>query len=250
MLLPLHAQVRSRGAGSQSEFSRGYLEYRYHVPDLGLRLRISDNPLATEISGKKDLGLKNPRLSEFIFTYHGTGRSRFRAGYWQTELQADNALSRTVIFGDTVYPLSVHVESKLELRKFEAGYAFEAVRAGDGKFQLGPLVKLTGLLTKGKLSAPSMNLSAAEDLPMGIPTVGAALEIRPHPRLHISAEFSGIKIGKYGSALDGDISVRSRPAKYLAVGGGYRYFQATPRVDDDYLNVRLNGPYLSAGLAW
>jgi len=120
----------------------------------------------------------------------------------------------------------------------------------DGLVRLGSLVEADGFLMHGRLSAPDLTtpITESEDVSAGLPAVGLALDIEPHPRLNLYGQLAGMKAGDYGDFVGSDAGAKVRVWKILFVTAGYRTFNLHIQNAPDFASFRLHGPFVGAGL--
>ena len=172
------------------------LEGRYWMPRMSGTLRVERGSFATDIDLRDDLGIPDDRFPQGSATlYRGAHRLRFQ--YTPIDYSGDQNVSRTVAFLGRLYTVGTRVRSDIEVRHLQLSWAYQF---GNEKFRVGPLVEANGFLLRGALLAPDINppIAEQEKLGFGLPTPGLALDIRPHPAVHLYGEFSGLKVGGYG----------------------------------------------------
>src|SRR5262249_39792318 len=132
--------------------------------------------------------------------------------------------NRTILFRGQQYTIGTRVISDLEVRQLELNWAFQFVRTHDGTLRFGPLIGADGFLLHGSLAAPNFNISQSEDVSVGLPVAGLALDIQPHRRIDIYGRVSGMEVGGYGYFVGGDAGVKVTPWRHLLLTAGYRTF--------------------------
>ena len=214
---------------------------------MATRVRVESNGFGTDIDTRRDLGMSDANFpAAAVELRHG--RSRLRFDYVPIGYSGDQTVTRTVVFGGREYTGGTRVISDLEVRHLQLGWSYQFIDVHEGFFRLGPLAEINGFLLRGSLAAPSLNLQRAEDLKVGLPTIGALMTIQPHRAIEISAQLAGLKVGDYGSFVGSDAAVKVRPWKHLVLTAGYRTFNLNARVSPDFAHIRLGGPFVGAGL--
>lgn len=214
---------------------------------MATHIRVSSNGIGTEIDAKSDLGIPDTNFPSGNFTWQ-RGRSRLRFDYTPIDYSGDQTVTRTVVFGGREYTGGTRVVSDLEVRHLQLGWSYALVNVRRGVFRLGPLVEANGFLMRGSLTAPNLSVSRAEDLKIGLPTVGALLTIQPHRAIEISAQMAGMKVGDYGSFVGSEAAVKVLPWKHAVLMAGYRTFNLNAVVEPDSAHIRLRGPFFGAGI--
>jgi hypothetical protein len=224
------------------------LEGRYWSPDMSSRLRVERNGIGTDIDAKADLGMSDTNFPQGGFTLQ-YGRNRVRFLYTPIEYSGDQTMTRTVTFSGTQYTVGTRVVSDLEAKHLQLNWAYQFIRAKDGKFRLGPMVEADGFLLHGSLAAPAFSVIQKEDLSAGLPTVGLAMDINPVRMIDIYGEAAGMKVGDYGYFVSSDAGVKVR-IRHLLFMAGYRTFNLHVENSNDFAHLRLRGPFVGAGVTW
>ncbi|MEK7408529.1 MAG: hypothetical protein AAB225_25945 [Acidobacteriota bacterium] len=223
-------------------------EGRYWVTDSTQAIKVTDNGKGTDINFKTDLGFVDKNFPEARLTYHGKGRSKLKVGFVQARYDGDRNVQKTIDFGGTTYTFGTRVVSSLKLQDLKLGWAYQFVRLAGGKLRLGSFLQGHVLWFRAGLAAPNLRppLAESERGVVPIPMVGISLDAVPHSRVNISGDFSGLKFGKYGSAVDGELAVKLLPIRRLGFTAGYRSFRLGPKFDPDYAVVRISGLFVGA----
>ncbi len=223
-------------------------EGRYWVPQMSGRVRVDQNGVGTDIDARRDLGIPDTNFPEGRFTFQGAGRNRLQFTYTPIDYTGDADVTRTVIFNGRQYTLGTRVVSDLEVKHLQLGWAYQFINVRDGAFKLGTLVEAEGFLMKGRLQAPALKITEQEDISVGLPTAGLAVDINPHRKVNVYAQASGMKVGDYGHYIGGEAGVKVRPAGPLFLTAGYRVFNLRAQVAPDFARLDLHGPFVGAGL--
>src|SRR4051794_36508860 len=158
---------------AQTEFE---LSGRYWDPDNAGRLRVERGGFGTEIDMERDLGFSKTGFPQGVLSLqHGRSKLTFR--YAPLDYSGDQTVTRTILFRGQQYTVGTRVQSDLEVRHLQLGWAYQFIRAKGGAFRLGPLVEADGFLMKGRLAAPALNTAEEEKISVGLPTVGVAMDI-------------------------------------------------------------------------
>lgn len=229
----------------------GEVSFRYWFVDSDQRIRVGDPALNTEIDLNDDLGFEDSRAPEGYFAYSTSGHSRFYLNYLQVDFDGDRDVQRTIVFDGQPYEVGTRVITETRTRYLRGGWAYR-FGSSDGRFNAGPMISGHAVWLEASLAAPNLQppVAQSEKLTVGYPTVGGVVDAYPSDRVSICGEFSGMSFGKYGSVLDGGISISVQPVRYLGLSGGYRYIRISPEVDDDFAKLRLSGPFVGIGLSF
>ncbi|HKA02313.1 MAG TPA: hypothetical protein VKE70_37635 [Candidatus Solibacter sp.] len=222
---------------------------RYWIPHMNTRIRVESAGLGSDIDARTDLGIRDANFPEAAFTWQH-GRSLVAFSYTPIDYSASQDVNRTIIFRGRQYTIGTHVDSDLKLHYLHLAWAYQFVRIRDGIVRFGPMIGADGFLMHGSLAAPSFNISEREDVSIGLPIVGLALDIQPRRWLGIYGQVYGMDIGDYGNFIGSDSGVKVEPVKHLLLTVGYRTFHL--HVDDspDFARLHIRGPFVGAGLRW
>ncbi len=237
---------------SSTGFSQRALDFegRYWVTNSTQLIKVTDNGIGTDINFKTDLGFVDQKFPEARLTYHGKGRSKLKLGFVQARYEGERNVQRTIDFGGTKYTFGTRVASNLKLQDLQVGWAYQFVRAAEGRLRVGTFLQAHVLWFRAGLAAPDLRppLSESERGVVPFPMVGLSLDAAPHPRVNLSGDLSALKFGKYGSAADGELALKAFPVRRLGFTAGYRSFRLGPKSDPDYAVVRISGPFVGAVL--
>ena len=228
----------------------GELEGRYWVTNSTQRLKLTEHGAGTDIDLKSDLGFKDHNFPEVRFNWYSKRRSKLMIDYFQVSYDGDKDVQRTVAFSGATYTLGTRVVSNLDIRQVKMGWACQFINVAGGKFKLGTLLAGHGLFLDASLAAPNLRtpIKQSGKLAAGFPTVGLALDANPQRKVTIAGDFSGISVGKYGYAVDGELALKFMPVRRLGLTLGYRGFRVNPKFDPEFAVVRISGPFAGASL--
>jgi hypothetical protein len=223
------------------------LEGRYWSSTVDSRIRVERQGFGTEIDGSKDLGFDRSGFPEGRATL-GLGRHRFSFDFTPIDISGDRVVSRTLFFNGRSYTIGTRILSELEVKHLQLGWSY--LFHLSNRIKLGPLVEGHGFLLSGSLRAPEVNLASQEDLSVGIPTVGASLEISPHARVDIYGQATGMSVGDYGHFIGSEVGARFRPLRFFYVTGGYKTLNLRVVDSNDFARLYLRGPFVGGGFRW
>ncbi len=221
-------------------------EGRYWFTDMEGKIKVTENDIGTDIDFKEDLDIKDEGYPEVRLTWYTGKNSRIRAAYTQVKYEEDTDLQRTIIFDGKVYPVGTRVLTEADIRYLRIGWAWQFINIGRGFLKLGTLVEGIGFWVEGSLEAPNLipPIKESEEFWFGLPTVGVALNLRPHRMLDIFAEGSGMYAGSYGYVYDCEAGIKLIPIKLLSLLGGYRILDFKAKHDPDYIRAKVHGPFV------
>jgi hypothetical protein len=175
---------------------------------------------------------------------HGTQDPRVKSDSGNYE--GDTNLTKAIDFNGETYNVGTLVESKLDIRYFRLGWAWQFINMGKGKLKLGTLVEGKVFWANGSLEAPNLSPPVKEsgNLVFGLPTIGLALDINPHRILNIFVEGSGMYAGSYGYMYDVEAGVKLIPIKILSILAGYRILEFKGQIEHNFVRARVYGPFV------
>lgn len=219
---------------------------RYWMPQMASRIRVDAAGFGADIDARRDLGMPDTNFPEGDLTWQ-SGRSRVRFEYTPIDYTGDQTVTRTIVFRGQPYTVGTRVVSEMEVRHLQLSWAFQFLRAREGKFRLGPLIEANGFLMRAKLAAPVVGVAQSEELSAGLPTAGLAMDIQPRSWVDFYGQVSGMKAGSYGYFVESDSGVKVFPWRHLVVTAGYRTFNLHVESEPDFARLRLRGPFVGAG---
>jgi hypothetical protein len=224
------------------------LEFTGHdwFTQMGSRIRVEQNGFGTDIDARKDLGMPDSNFPQGAVEWR-RGRSLLRFEYTPIDYTGDRTVTRTIVFQGQPFTVGTRVVSELEVQHLQLSWAYQFVNVHDGLFRIGPMVEADGFLMSGRLGAPDLGFQQTENLSAGLPTVGLAMDIRPHRAVDIYAQAAGMQAGAYGSFVGSNSGVKVRVWKYLLVTAGYRTFNLHVENSPDFAHLRLRGPFVGVG---
>jgi hypothetical protein len=221
-------------------------EGRYWMPTLDSKLRVSDSSVGTEIDLKSDLGIKDKDFPEGRFTWYTGENSRIRLVYTQVNFDGNKILDHSIEFSGKTYPAGIRLTSDFDVKYGRMGWIWQFISIG-GIVKFGTELDAKLFDVKAQLDAPSAGISESKSFFFGMPTVGLAVDFSPPlVPIDVSAEATGIIAGKYGYCYDAEGAVKFIPIKFVSIEGGYRIFYVKAENDQDFVKLRLRGPFLGA----
>jgi hypothetical protein len=222
------------------------IEGRYWITDLQGKAKVTDHDIGTSIDLKRDFDMKDENYWENRITWYTGPKSKIRFAYTQVHYEGDEILRRTINFGEETFNFGTRVETDVHLRYFRLGWAWQFINIANGIIKCGTLLEGKGYWGKVAIEAPDLATPVKESKKFifGLPTLGVALDIRPHKILNIFGEASGMTAGSYGYTYDAEAGIKLIPIKILSLMGGYRIMEFKAENDPDYAKVRVHGPFV------
>ena len=146
--------------------------------------------------------------------------------------------------------MGTRVITDLDVKYLRLGWAWQLTNIANSKVKFGILLEAKGFVLDTSLEAPNLipPIKESARFRVGLPTIGAALDVNPHKVVNVFAEVSGIYAGEYGYFLDGEAGVKIIPIKNLSVVGGWRTLNFKGEDDPDFAKLRISGPFVGATL--
>jgi len=235
-------------AATLSAQPRIELEGRYWFSEFNSIIRVERNGFGTDIDARNDLGFSDTGFPVGRIAVH-LGHSRLSFDYTPIDFSGDRTVTRTLVYNARTYTAGTRVISGMEVRHLQLSWTYQ-FRVLENRVKFGPVVDVHGFLLKVRLQAPAVNLDSVEDLSVGLPTVGPALEISPTHRIDIYAEAAGMSAGDYGHFIRSEVGVRVKPIRHVQFTAGYRTFNLHVDSSSDFARLHLRGPFLGAGFHW
>lgn len=235
------------------------LRYREWFPSLDGDVHVQDDDFAID-SGDIDLdstlGMDDAKFAREIEAYVEIPfLGRLGAGGWFARFQGDKTLSETITFGDSVFTVGTAVETELDLDVYNLYYEFVLPLPepeGPLDLDLGAQVGLQAIHAEGSVAALGQDEDGAFNI--GHPFLGArgALTVAEHLRGEVGVRglafsYSGNRIGYFDVTAELVLTVQG-----FYAGGGWKHVILDAAYDgsstDADLDIRIDGPYLTAGI--
>src|SRR4029079_18029131 len=84
-------------------------------------------------------------------------RHKLGSRYTPIDFNADQNVSRTVVFRGQPYTVGTRVVSELEIQHLQLYWAYQFIRVADNRFRLGPMIEADGFIMHGSLAAPNLS---------------------------------------------------------------------------------------------
>jgi hypothetical protein len=221
---------------------------RYWITQPGALIRVEAAGFGTDIDARRDLGFGDAGLPQGDFTWR-RGRSLVTFSFTPIDYTGDQTVTRTLDFRGRQYTVGTRVVSDLEINHLELRWAYQFVRLHDELVRLGPMVGADGFLMHGTLTAPAFGITEREDLSVGLPVAGLALDVMPRKWLDIYGRAAGMDVGDYGYFIGSDAGVKAT-VKHIVLTAGYRTFNLHAAHSGDFARVRVRGVFVGAGFGW
>ena len=199
----------------------------FFMPGVTTAVRYDSSVAApgTLLSGEDTLGFPD-QLRQFnidlLFRIHE--RHRLHAQFHKLTRSGDRVITQPISFGNDLYLVNDRVLSSMDLRQFDLGYSWSALRTE--KLELGVGLALHLLQMEGVLEVPARFERTRLDGAGPFPTLTADATWRATRRFslnlagsYLGGSAQGVKGGYH--SWHGDLQFRARPN--LALGLGYTH---------------------------
>ena len=226
------------------------LEGRYWFTDVKSSVKTKSGSVrGTDIDLEGDLGLEARDAPEARLTFFTGPASRIRLAYTHLDFEGDRTLRQTITFEGQTFASNSRVLTDLEIHYGRIGWLWQPLTI-PGTLRFGTLFEAkvfsidASLETRG--GVPEITESAAFSI--ALPTMGLALDVTPHSKLHLFAEASGLYAGDYGHIIDAEAGLRFVPMPLVSLLAGYRVFDVRVGGGDDFAKLVTYGPFVGASL--
>lgn len=218
-------------------------EGRYWITDLTAEAKVTENGIGTKINFQDDLGVGDENFPEGRFTWYPGPNSKIRLAYTRIAYDGDKNVEKTIEFAGETYTVGTRVITDLEFQYLRIGWIWQFVNLKNGMFKVGTMLEGKLAWIDASLEAPNVEpaIRESESLWGGLPTLGIAADINPHPMFAIFGELSGMTAGKYGYFVDGEAGIKIIPMRNVSVMGGYRVFDIKAEDDPDFAKLKISG---------
>ena len=223
------------------------IEGRMWNVKLDSTVKVVENGIGTDVKLVDDLGFEERKnFFEGRLQVKFARKHKFNLEYIPLKWDADKILTKTIQFSGQAYTAGTRVQSSLDLKFFKGGYEYDFL-VGSSGFLGGTL---DVLVANGNIQvkAPDLAIDQKEDKTVPIPMIGLIGRVYPIKWVNLTAKASGLPLGSYGYVFDAEASLNINPIRYLGISGGYRYFSADLKYNDNFLNYRLDGPFVGLDL--
>jgi hypothetical protein len=203
--------------------------------------------IGSTISFEDDLGFESTRFTDLRFVVRPAKKHRIRIQYTPIEYRATSTFNRDVTFGDTVYPVSIPIESTFGWHVWRVGYEWDVL------YHPRAFIGVLG-------EARFIDMSAELNTPLGgerveasawVPAIGFATRVYVLPDLAINFELTGFQIPKIFEVEDNhsvDWDLHATVNFTNNVGGqiGWRKSTTFIKVKGDTGDLKFEGLWFGA----
>jgi hypothetical protein len=215
-------------------------------------VRLDGETRGTDINWENEFDLEDQDRFRIDGFWRFAEKHKVRFMYFQNNRGNTNVLSRDIEFGDTVFPVNLEVDSRLDLSIIELAYEYSFMRRENwelaGSFGIHNISIEAGL--RGDLSTPGGGGTAeVEEVAEGdgpLPVIGVHYfwHMGNNFYLDAQAQFFFLEIDNYdGSLQDYKLGVTWFPWNNVGIGIGYNEFVTRLDIEKDSFNGRLRVGY-------
>lgn len=222
----------------------------YWITDLTAKAKVVESSIGTDFDLKSDLGVKDEDFPEARLIWHTGENSKIRLTYTQINYSGEQNIAQSIEFKGQTYSANTLVKSELDIQYFRLGWINQFINLLDKKVGLGMIVELKGISSEISLDAPNLSpaINESESFIGGLPTIGAALEIKPIEKINLFGEISGLPAANYGYFFDAEVGAKIIPIKYFSLCLGYRIIDMKAEDDPNFVRMKITGPFIGGTL--
>jgi hypothetical protein len=202
----------------------------------------SDGSTGTVISFERDFDFRNELGFQVQYTHRTeNGKHKFLGEYSQTSWNRNNTLTRSFTFLGQTYVANLETTSDFRLSTFRAMYAY---RWGNDKIRIGPMADMGVVSTRLKLTGTTNNGTRSDTgkITKFAATLGYDLDYDPNPVVNIFNNLGAIAFqGERLFHVEG--GVRIFATRQIGFSGGYRALRYRLEKNDNFILVKVHGPF-------
>lgn len=231
-------------------FAQVEIQEAYWITDLTAKAKVVESSIGTNFNLKSDLGVKDEDFPETRCILYTGKNSKMRLAYAQVNYSGEQTITQSIDFKGKTYTASTLVKSELDIQYFRLGWINQFVNLLDERVKFGTIVELKGISADMSLETPNLlpAINESESFIGGLPTLGAALDIKPIEKINLFAEISGLPAGDFGYFFDAEAGAKIIPIKYFILSIGYRILDIKAEDDPNFIRLKIAGPFFSGTL--
>ncbi len=217
------------------------VDARYWLSELDAEVKVTENGLTgTEIDLERDLGVdteENFLEGRITFEF---GKHRVRYAFVPLSWDGSKTITKSINFAGKTYSVNTDVTTSLDVDYHRLGYEYDFVKVAGNRFGIIAELKVFDI----DASLKSTAVSESESIVVGLPTLGVAFQMGLPSVLNVSGEITGITYGGDAYFVDGEVGLNITPLPLVSISGGYRYMKLYAEVEDDKVDLQLDGPFI------
>jgi hypothetical protein len=225
------------------------LEGGYWFTNLDGEVEVSDGLAGTMVDLEDDLNVDETEgVPQGRLKFNTGPNSNIKFSYVKLNYEGEGTLTRTVNFAGTSFTSGARVDSEFDAQYFGLDWTWYALNTDDGRFKLGPMLGVKGMVAETSINAPGLGVSESEDFSGAVPTVGAAMEYRVADPVSVFASASGLPAGNRGHFFDAEAGAKWHMTQNWDLSAGYRVINVKVDNDDDEGKLNIGGPFAALTL--
>ena len=225
-----------------------------HVVELGVmfwkptpRMTLSTDALVdlsiNEVDFVREFDLADKWFPEFRAV--AGRRHKLRVSHVNFTYDEQATIERTFTFQGRTFTVGAPATADLQWDLWRFGYEWDFVSRDRGFF--GLIAELKFNRVDAAVDSPVLRSSATAEVTAPVPTIGVAGRGYLAPMVSIGGEFSGIKLNNDEfdvKFIDFDINGIVSFGRHIGAQAGYRSVTADYIIDEDFGDLKMQGPYI------
>lgn len=226
-----------------SAFALVNVEGRYWFTNLDAKAKVSNGSIiGSDIDLVNTLGVDDKKNFWDLRLGLELGSHKIRYGYIPMKWDGTKAVSQSVTFNGKTYSAATPVESHMKINYHRLGYEYDFIDILNNR--LGIILEAKYFDTSTNLKAPALGLNESKSLKVPVPTVGLTGQVGLPMLFSIGGEVTGVTIGSKAYLFDGEAGLNIKPAPFITVSAGYRYFKLHLEDKNNKADFLLRGPFV------
>lgn len=219
------------------------VEGRYWFTDLKADAKVSNaSIIGSNIDLINTLNVEPSNNFGEVRAFVGVGSHKLRYGYMPMRWTGTKVLSQSVTFNGKTYTASTSVDTEITLVYHRLAYEYAFIDVLQNR--LGLLLEAKVFETGARVKANALGFDESKSLLAPIPAVGITGQVGLPFLFSVGGEVTGMSFGSYGYIVDAEGGLNLKPAPFITLTGGYRYFKLHVVKDNDSGNFNLTGPFV------
>ncbi|MFQ5441506.1 MAG: hypothetical protein ACE5EB_02145 [Thermodesulfobacteriota bacterium] len=220
------------------------VEARYWFTNIdGEATATSGAVIGTNVNFVDDLGMEeNKGFVEGRITFE-LGGHKVRYGYMPMTWDGTRTITQSISFAGQTFSASTSVDTEVEINLHRLGYEYDFIDFANNK--IGAIIEMKYIDAQINLKDSALGLDETESLDIPIPTIGVAASVGLPFLVEVSGEVTGLTLGSQAYLIDGEVAVNFKPAPFVVLAAGYRYMDFHVEKNDNQVDIRLQGPFIT-----
>ncbi len=247
LILPLLLCASTVAAQERDRFQ---LEVFQWEPDATGFVQVLEAGIGSDIDLERDLGITSDSVTGIRLSLFPSQRTEVRFGLLPISFSGDLVANQTITFGGQTFEISERIVSALDLDYLRAGFAWQFLSSGDGRFRAGPLVEVKAFDGSASLTAPDLliPITVSETFEAAFGSAGIAVDLEPTDRVHVFGEYTALVASDEGDQSDFEVGVQVRIWEALYAFAGVRTMEIQFEDGDDFIDFELDAAFFGVAL--